>query len=184
MLGQVRRTTRADVGLALTLSGVAYLVWTLVVGVARGIVNELAAIAQAQAVIYPGVTRWLVGAFLNAAALWDLLGVLWLLVGLVLIVGSSRQRWIISWAWLSAICHAMAAALLAVWTALAAIAPFRISPAPQAPPAASTGWGSFAVAIGIALLIWVFTLVWMLSERSRLRRGPSLRDGLRTHIPG
>ena len=184
MLGQARRTTRADVGLALAMAGIAYLVWTLAIGVARGTVNDLSSIAHAQAAGYPTVTEWLCGAFLNAAGVWDLLGVLWLLVSLVLIVGSGRQRWIISWAWLSAICHGLAAALMAVWAALAAIAPFRASVPPQAPPAPSVGWGAFSVAIAIALIMWVAALVWMLAERARLRRGPSLRDGLRTHISG
>jgi Na+(H+)/acetate symporter ActP len=40
MLGQLRRTTRTDVGLALTFVGIAYLVWVLVAGVARELVAD------------------------------------------------------------------------------------------------------------------------------------------------
>jgi hypothetical protein len=35
----------------------------------------------------------------------------------------------------------------------------------------------------VALLIWVTFLIWLLIERARLnRRGPTLRDGLRSNI--
>ena len=41
MLGQSRRTTRLDVGLALAFSGIAYLVWALVAGISRRTVQDL-----------------------------------------------------------------------------------------------------------------------------------------------
>ncbi|KPK50058.1 MAG: hypothetical protein AMK72_03125 [Planctomycetes bacterium SM23_25] len=109
---------------------------------------------------------------------------LWLLVSLVLIVGSSRQRWIISWPWLSAICQSMAAAVVAAWAAVAGIGPFGRLAGPDQPPHPVIGWTSLSAALAVALLMWVTALVWLLYERARLRRGPSLRDTLRTHVPG
>ncbi len=184
MLGRVRRTTRTDVGLALAFAGIAYLMWTAVMGVARHIVNELSKTAYIGKVSFPAVTSALCNSFVRGGAVWDLAGVLWLLVSLVLIIGSSRQRWIISWPWLSAICHALAAALVGTWTALAAVSPSQYGIAYREPPYPAAGWSSFFAALAVALVMWVLALVWMLFERIRLRRGPSLRDGLRTHIPG
>jgi len=180
MLGQVRRTTRADVGLALTSAGLAYLVWAVVIGVARHVVNELELIRQANQVELPGLSSALCASFVHGAGVWDLVGVLWLLVSLVLIVGSSRQRWITSCPWLSAALHALAAALIGGWAALAAISPFILPMAAEHP---AVGWGGYSVALAVALVMWVLTLVWMLYERSRLRRGPALIDGQRTHRP-
>ena len=180
MLGQVRRTTRTDVGLALASAGLAYLVWAIVIGVARHVVNELELIRQTHEGGFPGLTTALCASVVQGAAVWDMVGVLWLMLNLVLIVGSSRQRWIISWPWLSAMLHALAAALIGCWTALAGINPFGVLLAGE--PAA-VGWGSYSVALALALLMWVLTLVWLLYERSRLRRGPTLQDGQRTHRP-
>lgn len=185
MLGRVRRTTRADVGLALALAGTSYLVWALAMGSTRHLVNELSHVAHASSIRLPTVTRWLSNAFIQAAPVWDLVGVLWLLVSLVLIVGSSRQRWITSWPWLCSICQSMAATLVAVWAAVAGIAPFVAGAStPEPLPYPTIGWTSLSVALAVALLIWVTTLVWLLYERARLGRGPSLRDSLRTHVTG
>jgi len=184
MLGQVRRTTRTDVGLALALAGISYLIWALVTGIARSLVNDLSTLIYVQKIKLPTFTQALYNSFIHAAPVWDLLGVLWLLVSLVLVIGSSRQRWIISWPWLSAICQAGAAALLAAWAAVAAIVPFDVPITYDYPPYPVAGWGCLSAALAVALLMWVTTLVWMLYERARLRRGPSLRDSLRTHVPG
>jgi hypothetical protein len=187
MLGQVRRTTRTDVGLAISLSGIAYLVWVLVVGVTRYLVDELRALPEGLGpglkIKTPAAANWLLGAFVHGAPIWDVAGVLWLVLGLVLIVGASRQRWSISWAWLSSICQAMAAALLAVWSGLAARAPYSatLKIRQQLVPSPPFWWTCLSVSVAIALLVWVSVLVWLLYERARLGRGPSLRDSLRTH---
>ncbi len=175
-------------GLALAMAGVSYLVWVLVVGMTRAVVNEVSRTAHIEKIpleALPTVTRWLWNSFIRAAGVWDVAGVLWLLVSLVLIVGSSRQRWIISWTWLSSICQSMAAALVAVWTALARTVPSAdLTPHVGQPPYPVTGWTALSVALAVALLMWVTTLVWLLSERARLGREPSLRDTLRTQVPG
>ncbi len=178
MLGRVRRTTRTDVGLALAATGLAYLLWIIVTGVARYVVNQLVLIRGAAGL--GGLAGALSASFIHGAAIWDLVGALWMLLSLALIVGSSRQRWIISWPWLSAILHAMVAGLLAGWTSLAAIGPFAAAFEPAREPA--IGWGSYSFFLAIGLVMWVITLVWLLYERRR-RRGPSLIDGQRTHRP-
>jgi len=180
MLGLVRKTTRTDVGLALASTGLAYLAWVIVTGVARHIVNQLALIASARELDFPTLTSALYGSFVHGGAVWDLVGVLWLLVSLVLIVGSARQQWTISWPWFSSILHGLTAALLGAWTALAAIAPSSI---PMTPPEPAVGYGSYSALLALGLVLWVSTLVWMLIMRSRLGHGPSLIDGQRTHRP-
>ena len=174
-------------GLVISFSGVAYLVWVLVMGVARGTVNQLSmrAVAWETSVgEFPGVARWFHSAVMHAAPAWDVLGVLWLLVSLVLIVGASRQRWSVSWAWMCSLCQALAAALLAVWSGLAAQAAPPAAEVAEPPAYPATGWAFMSVSVAFALVLWVGVLVWLLYERARLRRGPSLRDGLRTHVPG
>lgn len=186
MLGRVRRTSRVDVGLAMSFSGIAYLIWVLVVGVTRHLVNELSTAQYAgQLADLPAATRWLWNSFIYAAQVFDLVGVLWLLLSLGLIVGAGRQRWSISCPWVCAICQTMAATLLAVWAALATQSPYNISVSCiSSPPLPTTGWTSLCVAVAIALVMWVTSLVWMISERAQLMRGPKLRDSMRTHIPG
>jgi len=169
MLGRPLRTTRIDVGLALSFGGVAYLVWVLVVGTARHVVNEIARSIHVEKVPIaelPAAARWLWNSFL--------------------IIGASRQRWSISWAWTCAICQAMAATMVGVWTSLAGAFPLgsRTVADAAAAPYPTAGWTSLSVAVALSLVLWVSVLVWLLYERARLRRGPSLRDGLRTHVPG
>ena len=189
MLGRPLRTTRIDVGLALSFGGVAYLVWVLVVGTARHVVNEIARSIHVEKVPIaelPAAARWLWNSFLHAGAVFDLVGVVWLALSLALIIGASRQRWSISWAWTCAICQAMAATMVGVWTSLAGAFPLgsRTVADAAAAPYPTAGWTSLSVAVALSLVLWVSVLVWLLYERARLRRGPSLRDGLRTHVPG
>ena len=161
----------------------ASLVWLLSAGIARHVVNELLRAAR-QDVQLPGLSRWLCNAFLHAAAVFDVVGVLWLVLSLALIVGASRQRWSISWVWMSAICQTMGAALLVVWSALAGIRPFVTPGSVIGRPAyPTTGYAFMSVAAAVALVLWVMVLIWLLYERARLRRGPTLRDGLRTNVP-
>ena len=132
------------------------------------------------------MTRGLYNTFIHAAPVFDLVGVLWLLLSLGLIVGAGRQRWSISCPWVCAICQAMTATLLSVWAGLAGQLPYAIgiSYGSGSPPYPTTGWASLCVAIAIALVMWVTSLLWMISARARLMRGPKLRDGMKTNIPG
>ena len=171
----------------MAFAGVAYLIWVLVVGVTRHLVNKL---SHAQYTVelgeIPVTTQWLWNSFIHAAPVFDLAGVLWLLLSLGLIVGAGRQRWSISCPWICAICQTTTATLLAVWAGVAAQAPHTIGMfyGTGPPPYLTTGWTSLCVAIAIALVMWVTSLVWMISERARMMHGPKLRDGMKTNIPG
>lgn len=189
MLGRVRRTTRTDVGLVISFVGVAYLIWILATGASRHLVNQLAKAAYVGKIALedvPVVTRGLYGAFIDAAPIWDTIGLLWLVLSLVLILGASRQRWSVSWPWLSAACQAMVSVLVTVWAGLSANAPYwpAAGPATRPLPYPHTGWTFMSLAVSLALVIWAGTLIWLLYEQARLGRGPSPRDSLRTHIPG
>ncbi len=173
----------------MSFAGIAYLIWVLVIGVTRHLVNELSHAQYASKLLageLPAATRWLYNAFIHASPVFDLVGVLWLLLSLGLIVGAGRQRWSISCPWVCAICQTMAATLVAVWAGMAAQAPYHLmtSYGPGLPPFQTTGWTSLCVALAVALVMWVTSLVWMISERAQMMRGPKLRDGMRTNIPG
>ena len=170
----------------MSFTGIAYLVWVLVVGVTRHLVNELSAVGAVHEFLkLPVATRWLWNAFIHAAPVFDLAGLLWLLLSLVLIIGAGRQRWSISCPWVCAICQAMTATVLSVWAGLSAHMPYDM-PVKHVPgtPYPTTGWTSLCVTLALAMVIWVLSLIWLLSERAHLLRGPKLRDGMRTHIPG
>ena len=191
MLGRVRRTTQADVGLALALSGISYLTWVLATGIIRHVALAMARAQHAFEKLSPavsGLANWFARTGLGMTVVLDVVGVLWLVLSLVLLVGASRQRWSNSWTWLSAALQSMVACLGAAWAALAAaermsaLAPAAAGPAQVSP--ATIGWMTLPIAAAVALLIWVTVLVTLLLERARLARGPSLRDGLRTHVQG
>ncbi len=185
MLGRLQRTTRLDVGLALSFAGVAYLVWALVAGVARSVVQAMIHATATQAQL-PAWTRAVKIFFVDFGFVIDVVGLVWLVVSLILLVVSSRQRISVSWAWISAICQSFVAALGAVFVGWAAYRPHIIS-SEGTGAAASLGEQvstiSLPLIVALAVLVWVTVLIWLLVERARLnRRGPTLRDGLRTQV--
>ena len=90
MLGRVRRTTRLDVGLALSFAGLSYLIWALVAGVSRAVVQEMIKSTAGQNL--PKATHVVKTAFVDVGIAINVVGLLWLLVSLVLLLLSSRQR--------------------------------------------------------------------------------------------
>ena len=170
-------------GLALAFVGIVYLVWALVAGLSRHVVQEMIKSAAASEAHLPRATMVVKVVFLKGAILIDLAGLAWLALSLYLVVRGSRQRASISWAWVSAVCQSLVAAVGAVLVGWAAYKP-HVLPVGQAP----STWEqirhiSLAVVMAIAVLLWVTALVWLLIERARLdRHGPTLRDGLRTNI--
>jgi len=116
----------------------------------------------------------------------DLVGLAWMTLSLVLLVYSSRQKLSISWVWMSAICQSFVAALGAVLVGYASYQPHIVFD--DMSVKGKTTWEqvsslSLQILIPVALLIWVTFLIWLLIERARLnRRGPTLRDGLRSNI--
>jgi len=179
----MRRTTRLDVGLALAFAGVAYLVWGLVAGMSRSLVQEAIRSAAFQQL---RLANWLHILFVDGGFMLDLAGLGWLVLSLLLVVLGSRQRISISWAWAAAVCQVCVAALGAVLVAWAAYQPHVLKPDVEyarATQLAEVSKISLHFLMPVAVVIWVTFLVWLLVEHARFknRRGPTLTDGLRTH---
>lgn len=187
MLGRLRRTTPLDVGLAMALGGIAFLVWGLVAGVARSLVQDMIRHFAAEGMALPRATQAVRVMFVDAGFVIDLAGLAWLVVSLVLVFYSSRQRITISWAWLSAILQSFVAALGGIFVAWAVHLPYRSMLTVVGGPGSATAFErvselSLPVVITLAILIWVWVLIRLLVDRARLNRhGPTLTDGLRTH---
>ena len=187
MLGRARRTSRLDVGLALAFTGIAYLVWALAAGTARNLIQDMIQVTTAMGEEVPGVTRGVKIFFVDAGVVIDLVGLAWLAVSLLLVVFAGRQKFSISWAWVSAICQSFVAAWGAVLVAWAAFLPFGPKVAAAGAPASTTlekvSGLSLPVVLAVAVIVWSSLLVWLLFERSRFfNRGPTVRDSLRTNV--
>ena len=187
MLGRMRRTTRLDVGLAMSFAGISFLLWALVAGASRTIMLEVirsrAHLAAEKAVTWPRMTEAVKIFFVDTGFVIDIVGLCWMVLSLVLIVLANRQKISISWAWVSAIFQSFIAALGAVlvgWMAYNSLALYDEVHAPTVLETLSQI--SLPVVIVLAILVWVSLLVWLLVERARLdRHGPTLTDGLRTN---
>lgn len=189
MLGRLRRTSRLDVGLALCFSGVACLIWFLVAGTSRGMVQEMIRCTQGSTAVgqLPAFTRGVKIFFIDAGPAIDMVGMAWLLTSLLLVVYGSKQRLSISWAWASAISQSLVAALGGVLVGYAMNLPYRMLAAANAQMPSPTALEqvsriSFPVVLAFSILIWVTFLVWLLMDLARYRRrGITLADGLRTN---
>jgi len=183
MLGRVRRTTNLDVALALSFAGLAYLVWALVAGMSRSLVQEAIKSATWRQL---ELSRWLRVLFVDGGFLLDLAGLAWLSLSLVLVIFAARQRFGICWAWVSAVCQVCTAALGAVLVGWASYQPHILDPdkiGAGTTPFERVSSLSLPVLMAVAILTWVTALIWLLAERARFRnrRGPTLTDGLKTH---
>jgi len=189
MLGRLRRTSRLDVGLALGFSGVACLIWFLVAGTSRDMVQEMIRCTQGSTAVgqLPPFTLGVKIFFIDAGPAIDMVGMAWLLASLVLVVYGSRQKLSISWAWASAISQSLVAALGGVLVGYAMNLPYRMLAAAGAKIPSPTALEqvssiSFPVVLTFSILIWVTFLVWLLVDLARYRRrGITLADGLRTN---
>ena len=186
MLGRLRRTTRLDVGLALAFAGLAYLVWALVAGVARWFVQEMIRSTSFHHIQVGGFTLLVKAFFLDWGFVIDIVGVVWMVGSLVLVLLSSHQKLSVSWAWLSAVCQSFVAVMGALLVAWAAYLPHVLSPEKaqaEATTLQQVSHASLPIIMPIGIAIWVTILVWLLVERARLnRRGPTLRDGMRSNV--
>lgn len=188
MLGRLRRTTRLDVGLALAFSGLTYLVWVLVSGIARETVQMLINTIALTDIELPASTAFVKLLFVDAGIVIDLVGLAWLAGSLLLVVFSSRQHFSISWAWVCAMFQSFVAAIGAVLVGWAVQQPYYriIKPmhdAPVKPSLMETVSGmSLWVVLAIAVVLWVGFLVWLLFEAYHSEHGPSLKDGLRSNV--
>lgn len=187
MLGRLKKTTRVDVGLSLTFAGIAYLVWSLVAGVSRQLMQEMINDVGGNVQLEP-LTRVIKVFFVEGGFAIDLVGLAWLVIALILILLGSRQRISISWGWACAIGQSTVAALGGALVAWAIQRPYvqlvaGTHPAGELTREAQISMISLPVVMTLAILIWVSFLVWLLVERSRLnRRNPTLSDGLRTNV--
>lgn len=178
-------------GLALCFSGVACLIWFLVAGASRDMVQEMIRCTYGSTVVQelPAFTRGVKLFFVDAGFAIDLVGLAWLLVSLVLVMYSSRQRLSISFAWASAICQGFVAALGGLLVGYAMNLPYRllVSPGGGGGPTPTTfeqvSEMSLPVVLTVSILMWVLCMVWLLVELARYKhRGPSLADTLRTNL--
>ena len=183
----MRRTTRLDVGLVVAFAGLSYLVWSLIAGGSRALVQRFILSANVIEMTLPTITRGVKVFFVDAGFMIDVVGLAWLIGSLVLVMLGSRQRISISWAWVCAICQSFVAGLGAVLVGGAVYAPHSLI-AESASAAEYTLFEvvseiSLPVMVSVAILIWTTFLVWLLVDRARLNRhGPSLRDGLRSNV--
>ena len=173
--------------MALAFTGIAYLVWAMAAWTARNLIQNMIQVTTSMGEEVPGITRRVKIVFVDAGVAIDLVGLAWLAVSLLLVVFAGRQKFSISWAWVSAICQSFVAAWGAVLVAWAAFLPFG----PKVDPAATvenTAWEkvsglSLPVVLAVAVVVWSSLLLWLLFERSRFfHRGPTVRDSLRTNV--
>ncbi len=181
MLGRMKRTTRLDVGLAIGFTGASFVGWAMVAGISRLMMKNMMRTSGGGEQL-PQVTRVLKIFFVETGFVIDIVGLLWMAVGLALIYFANRQRLSISWAWASAMVQTIVAgggALLVSW---AVYEPHMIRGEVKEGPLARLSTVTLPIVIALAVLIWVIFVVKMLKERRRtIRRGPSLSDGLRTN---
>jgi hypothetical protein len=174
------------VGLATAFAGLSYLVWALIAGGSRALVQEFIDYARFNDMALPELTRAVKVFFVDTGFAIDLAGLGWLVGSMVLVMLGSFQKISISWAWACAMCQSFAAGLGAVLVGGAVYAPYAMSGDGVAHPQtvlAKVSSISLPVTISVAILIWTSLLVWMIASRSRLnRRGPTLRDGLRSNV--
>ena len=191
MLGRVRRTTRLDVGLVLAFSGVAYLVWALVAGTTRVLAQDYinaSPALNAVGVELPQSTRIVTYFFDQGGVGIDIIGLAWLALSLLLVMLSSRQKFGISWAWISPTCQALTAGLGGALMSWGIHHPYAAYIKAEGAAAKSDFFQelsgiSLPVLVVAAVLIWVLFLVWLLTERARFdRHSPTLHDGLRSNV--
>jgi len=185
MLGRLRRTTGLDVGLAIAFTGLSYLVWALIAGGSRQLVQHFIEYAHFKQMDLPDFTRAVKVFFVDTGFAIDVVGLVWLVLSMVLVILGSRQKISISWAWVSGICQSFTAGLGAVLVGGAVYAPQVLPPdhISKQTILGRVSEVSLPVLVPIAILIWTTCLVWLLVSRARLdRRGPSLRDGLRSNV--
>jgi len=170
----------------MAFAGLSYLVWALIAGGSRALVQHFIDYAEFTDMTLPGLTRAVKVFFVDTGFAIDLAGLAWLVASMVLVLLGSSQKISISWAWACAMCQSFAAGLGAVLVGGAVYAPYAMSGqhvSHDQTVLARVSAVSLPVMVPLAILTWTTFLVWMLASRARLdRRGPSLRDGLRSNV--
>ena len=183
MLGRLKRTSRLDVGLALSFTGLSFLMWSVVAGVSRYLMYNFVCSSDLnmELPVLSTAVKWF---FSDAGFIIDIVGLAWMFVNLLLIFLANRQKISISWAWITAGVQSLVTTTGALLVGTAVSVPFFSG---VVDPKDKTLMEIFSmislpVVIAVAVLVWILFVIWMLVERSRLeRRGPSLSDSLRTN---
>ncbi len=173
-----------DSGLALAFAGMAYLVWAMVAGTSRTLIQDLIHTLQRDhQLVVSNFTQNVKIMFVDFGVLIDLVGLAWMVGSLLLVVFSSRQKISISWAWVCSSCQMSMAAAGAVLVGWAAFSPHSVPLSISGQTIAEKVSGiSLPVVLVAAMVLWVGFMVWLLVERARHdRRGPTLRDSLHTN---
>lgn len=181
MLGRMQRTSRLDVGLALVFCGAAYLIWALVAGFSREMVQAMLRATAGNN--KPMVTEAVRLVFMDFGIMIDLVGLAWLTGSLYLVLRASHQVASISWAFVSASTQLLVASLGAVLVGYGINAPHYINTTADGGAGKIQTLNRFSLAstVTIAIVLWLAAMVWLLVQRARFRqRRPTLRDGLRS----
>jgi len=170
----------------MAFSGLSYLVWALIAGGSRKLVQQFIDYASFTEMSLPKLTRGVKIFFVDTGFVIDMVGLTWLVASMILVLLGSRQKISISWGWVCAMCQSFVAGLGAVLVGVAVYAPHAVigQEAKLKPTVlAKVSEISLPVMVPLAILIWTSFLVWLIASRASLnRRGPSLRDGLRSNV--
>lgn len=183
MVRQKRRTSRLDVGLVIAFAGIAFLVWALLAGVSRLMLQKMILTTAGMTDTLPAVTQNVKIFFVDTGFVIDLVGLAWMALSLTLIFFANWQKISISWAWLSAITQSLVAALGAMLVSSALYAPHIITGQADRTVLGKISQISLPIVLAIAILIWGLFVYWMLKRRasSMQQFGPSMTDSLRTN---
>lgn len=172
--------------MATAFAGLSYLVWALIAGGSRALVQQFISYAHFTEMTLPALTRAVKIFFVDTGFVIDLVGLVWLAASMVLVLLGSFQKISISWAWACAICQSFMAGLGAVLVGGAVYAPYAMAGHPSGEDQtvlAKVSEISLPVLVPVAILLWTIFVVYLIASRARLnRRGPSLRDGLRSNV--
>lgn len=184
MLGHVRKTTRLDVGLAFGFTGASFLAWALVARVSRTMMLNLIYEFDQKGQALPDFSQVIKLFFVNTGFVIDLVGLAWLLIGMMLVFFAARQKISISWAWMCGMIQIMAAAIGAIIAAAAIFAPlgFRIWPETMETFEVVSEI-SFPIVLIVAVLIWSYFLYRLIrgNYKQKLRGGPTPSDSSRSN---
>ena len=184
MLGRLRRTTRRDVGLSLTFTGLVFLTWSFVTFTARHlIVRLMMQLDMDGSKTLPEPTRLVNQFFSSYGFVIDLTGLAWMLLSLTLVLLASRQKISISWSWLSSGIQILVASLGSIFVHVATAAPYDVMISQMDNTLGEKiSLISWPTVLCIAVLSWVYFLIRLLLDRGKFdKTQPTLNDSFRSN---
>ncbi len=171
-----------DVGLAIAFAGIAFMVWALLAGVSRLMLQNMIRTTAGLTDTLPTVTQNVRLFFVDTGFVIDLVGLGWLALSLTLIFFANWQKISISWAWLASLVQSLVAALGGMLVSSALYAPHIITGEADDSILSKISQISLPIVIAVAVLIWGLFVYYMLKRRASMRPfAPSRNDGLRTN---